>query len=114
MTQAMLSVFGPMLANELKTFGINLPLDQIAPQLSIINPDARTSDLQSAMPGAAGGGSRQHDVAAPAPTQSTERQNPQPIAARVTPPPPVSCLLPDGQQKKMTRELCRANAGSAM
>jgi hypothetical protein len=49
--QAMLSVLGPAVGQELKAFGINLPMDKLTPALKIIDPAARTSDLQSAMPG---------------------------------------------------------------
>jgi hypothetical protein len=49
--QAMLSVLGPVVGAELKKFGVELPMDKLAPSLSIIDPAARTSDLQAAMPG---------------------------------------------------------------
>jgi hypothetical protein len=49
-TQAMMRVAAPLIGQELKLFGIDLPLDKIAPQLGIIDPAARTSDLQDAMP----------------------------------------------------------------
>jgi hypothetical protein len=49
MTNAALAVTMPLIADLLKQYGINVPMDKIAPALSIINPAARTADLQSAV-----------------------------------------------------------------
>jgi len=50
MTQAAMTLALPFVSDLLKQYNINLPLDRIAPALSIMNPDARTADLQAAMP----------------------------------------------------------------
>ncbi len=76
MTNAALNMVAPIFSNLLKQFGVNVPLDQIAPQLNIIDPNARTRDLQDAMPNAqarpnASPNTRQ---AAARPTQSPKPQ----------------------------------------
>ena len=50
MSNAALAVMAPMLGGMLKQFGIDLPMDKIAPMLGVMDPVARTRDLESAMP----------------------------------------------------------------
>lgn len=50
MSNAALAVMAPMVGSMLKQFGIDIPMDKIAPMLGVIDPAARTRDLQSAMP----------------------------------------------------------------
>jgi hypothetical protein len=44
----------PLVASFLGNLGVNLPLDKLVPNLAIIDPNARTADLESALPQNAG------------------------------------------------------------
>jgi len=120
MTQAAMTAMLPMISGLMKQYGIDLPLDKLAPALGIIDPEARTRDLQAAMP------NQQHGAATPAaarPTAPASQQPAPPTAAPVPkpaapakPPAPVrvSCALPDGSTSTMTRDDCRARNGNVL
>lgn len=108
MNNAALSMMAPMLGNLFKQFGIDLPLDKIAPQLEIIDPAARTRDLQSAMPNPNGGQSQQRTI----PTASG-RAMPDPTPVRQKQ-PAINCLLPSGSNAMLSPDDCRNKAGTQM
>lgn len=55
MTNAALAISIPMITGLLKQYGVDIPMDKIAPMMGVIDPNARTQDLQSTLPNAGPG-----------------------------------------------------------
>ena len=111
MSQAAMTLAIPMISGLLSKYNINVDLNAITPMLGILNPQARTNDLIGAMPPAAAPPPAPTTIPASMPAQQPPRVTPP---ARVAPPTPVECHLPNGDTKKMLPTICHNNAGSIM
>lgn len=107
-TQATMTAMLPMISSLMKQYGIDLPMDKLAPALGIIDPEARTRDLQAAMPNP--------QISPPHMTAPvTAAPAPKPAApTKPAAPVRVSCALPDGSTSTMTRDDCRARSGNVL